>query len=108
MKKNLIAVKILSTILMICAIGLELWNIYALKNQLQRPLNSIPIFGSIFWIERVAVTVHFIEAIIAAFKANSKDKIWYKYGVYTFFVGTIGLMEIFDEKNELIQRIASK
>lgn len=94
MKKNLFAIKTISTVLMIGALSLELWNIYAVLNQLQIPASIKPIF----WIERVAVAVHFIEAIIAAFNAGSKDKIWYKYGVYTFFVGTIGLMELFGEE----------
>ncbi len=94
MKKNLFAIKIASTVLMIGAVGLELWNIYAGLNDVQIPSSIIPIF----WIERVAVAVHFVEAIIAAFKAGSKDKIWYKYGVYTFFVGTIGLVELFNEE----------
>jgi hypothetical protein len=94
MKKNLFAIKTISTILMIGAILLELWNIYAVLNQLQIPSSIKPIF----WIERVAVGAHLIEAIIAAFNAGSKDKIWYKYGVYTFFVGTIGLMELFREE----------
>ncbi len=80
---------------MITAIGLELWNIYAVINKLEIP----SIINPIFWIGRVAVTAHFIEAIIAAFKAGSKEKIWYKYSVYTFFVGTIGLMELFDQDN---------
>lgn len=79
---------------MTCAMGLELWNIYALSNKVEIPSIMIPIF----WIERIAVTAHLIEAIIAAFKAGSKDKIWYKYGVYTFFVGTIGLYELFNEE----------
>ena len=96
MKKNLFAIKILSIVLMIGAIGLELGNIYAVLNHLIIPSNIKPLF----WIERVAVAVHLVEAIIAAFKAGSQDKIWYKYGVYTFFVGTVGLMELFDrEKN---------
>lgn len=93
MKKNL-AIKTISTVLMMGAILLELWNIYALSNQLQIPSSIKPIF----WIERVAVAVHLIEAIIAAFNAGSKKKTWYKYGVYTFFVGTIGLMELFGEE----------
>ncbi|MEO1428683.1 MAG: hypothetical protein AAFV71_06355 [Cyanobacteria bacterium J06633_8] len=94
MKNNLFAIKILSTILMIGAMGLEIWNIYAITHQLQIPSNIKPIF----WIERVAVVAHLFEAVIAAFKASSKDKIWYKYGIYTFFVGTIGLMELFQEE----------
>lgn len=96
MKKNLFAIKIISTVLMTGAIGLELWNIYAVTHQLQIPSSIKPIF----WIERVVVGAHLIEAIIAAFNAGSKDKIWYKYSVYTFFVGTIGLMELFDEENK--------
>ncbi|MGB3638436.1 MAG: hypothetical protein WBA39_12805 [Rivularia sp. (in: cyanobacteria)] len=94
MKKNLFAIKIISTVLMIGAILLELWNIYAIQNNLIIPSSIKPIF----WIERVAVAAHLVEAIIAAFKAGSKDKIWYKYSVYTFFVGTIGLMELFDKE----------
>ena len=79
---------------MTCAIGLEIWNIYAIINQFEIPSNIKPIF----WIERVAVAAHLIEAIIAAFNAGSKDKVWYKYSIYTFFVGTIGLMELFREE----------
>lgn len=94
MKNNLFAIKILSTVLMIGAILLELWNIYAIQNNLIIPSNIKPIF----WIERIAVVTHFVEAIIAAFKAGSKQKIWYQYGIYTFFVGTIGLMELFGEQ----------
>ncbi|WP_414619341.1 hypothetical protein [Calothrix sp. CCY 0018] len=94
MKKNLFAIKIISTVLMIGAILLELWNIYAIQNNLIIPSSIKPIF----WIERVAVAAHLVEAIIAAFNASSKDKIWYKYSVYTFFVGTIGLMELFREE----------
>ncbi len=92
--KNLFAIKIASTVLMTCAIGLEIWNIYAIINQFEIPSNIKPIF----WIERVAVAAHLIEAIIAAFNAGSKDKVWYKYSIYTFFVGTIGLMELFREE----------
>lgn len=94
MKKNLFAIKIISTVLMTGAIGLELWNIYAVTHQLSIPSSIKPIF----WIERVAVAAHLIEAIIAAFNAGYKEKNWYKYGIYTFFVGTIGLMELFREQ----------
>ncbi|MEL6459360.1 MAG: hypothetical protein AAFQ91_14035 [Cyanobacteria bacterium J06621_15] len=92
---NLFAIKIASIVLMTGAILLELWNIYAVLSQIEIPRNIKPIF----WIERVAVAAHLVEAIIAAFNAGSKDKVWYKYGVYTFFVGTIGLMELFREED---------
>jgi hypothetical protein len=44
----------------------------------------------------VALSAHFLESIIAAYYAPSKDKIAFQYAVYTFFVGTVGLIELFD------------
>ena len=91
-----IFVKILSTILITSAIGLESWNIYAVitNNNLPSSLNPI------FWIERFAITSHFIESIIAAFYAPSRKKMPMKYATYTFFVGTIGLLELFAQEND--------
>ncbi|MCC5615760.1 hypothetical protein LC605_11905 [Nostoc sp. CHAB 5836] len=89
-------VKIISTLLITSAIGLESWNIYAVltNNNLPSSLNPI------FWIERFAITSHFIESIIAAFYAPSRNKMPIQYATYTFFVGTIGLLELFDQKND--------
>jgi len=42
------------------------------------------------------MTCHFIEAIVAAFYAPSRKKMPIRYATYTFFVGTIGLLELFD------------
>jgi hypothetical protein len=89
-------VKVISTLLITSAIGLESWNIYAVltNNNLPSSLNPI------FWIERFAITSHFIESIIAAFYAPSKNKRPIQYATYTFFVGTIGLLELFDQEND--------
>lgn len=95
--KNILSfVKIISTVLITSAIGLESWNIYAVITDSYVPSSLNPIF----WIERFAITSHFIEGIIAAFYAPSRKKMPIKYATYTFFVGTIGLLELFDREND--------
>lgn len=88
-------VKIISIIFITGAIGLELWNIFAVINNIQVPSSLNVMLG----IGRLAITVHFIEAVIAAFYALSKNKMAMKFGVYTFFVGTVGLLELFQEES---------
>ncbi|MBO3462818.1 hypothetical protein [Aetokthonos hydrillicola] len=94
-KKIFPLVKIISTLLITGALGLELWNIYAVMNEVEVPSYLHPIFC----LERFAVIAHFIEGVIALVYAPSKGKIPLKYGTYTFFVGTIGLLELFDDMN---------
>ncbi|OUL25739.1 hypothetical protein BV372_27680 [Nostoc sp. T09] len=89
-------IKVISTVLIASAIGLELWNVYAVTNNIQVPSSLNPIF----WIERFAVSCHLIEAVIAAFYAPSRKKMPIQYATYTFFVGTVGLLELFDKKDE--------
>ncbi len=89
-------IKIISTVLIASAIGLELWNIYAVTNNIQIPSSLNPIF----WIERFAVSCHLVEAVIAAFYAPSKNKMPIQYATYTFFVGTVGLLELFDKEDK--------
>lgn len=63
-------IKVISTILISTAIGLELWNIYAVVTN-----SNIPsILNPIFWVERFAVSCHLLEGIIAAFYAPSKKR----------------------------------
>jgi hypothetical protein len=95
-KKIYTFVKIISTVLITSAIGLESWNIYALITNTNVPSSLNPIF----WIERFAMMSHFIESIIAAFYAPSRKKMPIKYAAYTFFVGTIGLLELFDRQDD--------
>lgn len=89
-------IKVISTVLITSAIGLELWNIYAVINNIQVPSSLNPIF----WIERFAVSCHLVEAVIAAFYAPSKSKMPIQYATYTFFVGTVGLLELFNKENK--------
>ncbi|MBP5973227.1 hypothetical protein HW132_10900 [Brasilonema sp. CT11] len=89
-------VKVLSTVLITSAIGLELWNIYAVLTNTKVPSSLNPVF----WIERFAVTIHFLEGVVAAFFAPSRKKTPLQYGIYTFFVGTIGLLELFQKEDD--------
>ncbi|MBE9104046.1 hypothetical protein IQ229_03535 [Nostoc cf. edaphicum LEGE 07299] len=95
-KKIYTFIKIISTVLITGAIGLESWNIYAVITNINVPSSLNPIF----WIERFAIMSNFIESIIAAFYAPSRQKIPIKYATYTFFVGTIGLLELFGQQDE--------
>lgn len=83
--------KIVSVILIASAISLELWNIYLVLNNSHIPSILNPILG----IERLAIAIHLVEGIIAAYYAASREENPIKYGTYTFFVGTIGLVELF-------------
>lgn len=86
-------IKVISVILITSAIGLELWNIYALITS-----STIPsILHPVFWLERFALGSHLIEGLIAASFAPSRKKMPLQYGTYTFFVGTVGLLELFDK-----------
>ena len=85
-KNNLFPVlKVISTGLIISAIALELANI-----QTQLP-NS---FTPVLLLAHFALSAHLAEAVIAAVYAPSKNQLPIKYGAYTFFVGTIGLLEL--------------
>ncbi len=95
-KKIFNAIKVISTSLISGAIALELWNIYALFSDLSVPT----ILEPVFWLGRIAVTIHLVEAIIAAAYAPSRQKTPIVYGTYTFFVGTVGLLELFDQEDE--------
>nr|WP_322696113.1 hypothetical protein [Nostoc sp. DedSLP03] len=95
-KKIYLFIKIISTALITSAIGLESWNIYAGITNIHVPSSLNPIF----WIERFAMICHFIESIIAAFYAPSRQKMPIKYATYTFFVGTIGLLELFGQQDD--------
>ncbi len=86
-------IKIISTVLMISAIVWELGNIYALSNHYPIPQS----LQAIYWVERPALAIHLIEGAIAAIYSISKGKNPFIYGIYTFFVGTIALWELFQQ-----------
>lgn len=93
--KMLVFIKKISIVVMTLAIILQLWNVYIVINNKQI-LNNLNI---IFWIGRTAITIHFLEAVIATIYAPTKNKIPLQYGIYTFFVGTIGLLELFNQED---------
>lgn len=89
-------IKVISTILITSAISLELWNLYAVLTHNQIPSSLNPIV----WLERFAITAHLVEAAIAGWYAPTKNQIPIKYATYTFFVGTVGLLELFAKEEE--------
>ncbi|MCF4970051.1 hypothetical protein CV014_24510 [Nostoc sp. CMAA1605] len=93
--KMVFPIKLISVFLITSAIVLEIWNIYTPFNN-ETTSNSLNI---VFWIGRFALFSHFLEAIIATFYANSRNRIPLQYGIYTFFVGTIGLLELFRKED---------
>jgi hypothetical protein len=84
-------IKYLSTVLIMGAIGLELWRLYFAFHHLPIPSFLSPLL----WLGRFALVAHFIEGVIATVYASRKQKAPIRYGIYTFFVGTIALSELF-------------
>ncbi|MEC4983729.1 MAG: hypothetical protein SAJ37_02280 [Oscillatoria sp. PMC 1068.18] len=80
------AIKIVSIGLITGAIGLELYDFgaFMLNFEVINFLKPIILFA------RIALIAHLIEAIIAWYKKQS-----IRAGFYTFFVGTVGLLEVF-------------
>lgn len=85
-------IKVISTVAIASALGLEAWNLslYLQDRSLPSSLNSL------FWLASIALIIHAIEGAIAAVKASSRKINPLTYGVYTFFVGFIGLKELSD------------
>ncbi len=88
-------IKIASVSLITAALGLEIWNLYLhLNNEvLSEKLNPA------LWLATVALIGHGIEGLIAGFNASSRAKNPFTYGIYTFFVGFVGLQELFDKSS---------
>ena len=85
-------IKIVSTIVITAALGLLGGSLY-LRLQGRALPDSLNAF---FWLGNLALTAHAIQAAIAAFKAISRDRNPWSYGIYTFFVGSVGLQELLD------------
>ena len=84
------SIKIVSTLAMISALGLEAANLYLHLQGKSLPSNLSPLF----WLGSVALIAHAVEGLIAASQARSHDKNPLRYGIYTFFVGFVGLQEL--------------
>ena len=86
------AIKILSPILMLGMIGLESWHLSTVFSSLAFPTVLIPVLQ---W-GRLPVIAHLVEALIAIAVAVRRGKAPIAAGVYTFFVGTVGLLEVLE------------
>ncbi len=95
--QGLAAIKVVSSLLMLSALGLELWNLETVlaRGHLPSGINWI------FVIERFAVSAHLLEATIAAIFASSRGEKPLPFAIYTFFVGTVGLWELFTPNHPL-------
>jgi hypothetical protein len=87
-------IKIVSPIAIIGAIILEIELVYLYLNQV-KIANFLTI---IMIIASFALVIHFMEGIIASFLATRKGLNPWKYGIYTFLVGTVGLFELWKQK----------
>lgn len=86
-------IKIFSTVAITGALGLLGGDLY-----LQLQGRTLPdSLNAFFWLGNLALTAHAIQAAISAFKAISRDRNPWSDGIYTFFVGTIGLRELLDD-----------
>jgi type III secretory pathway component EscS len=89
-------IKVISIVAIATAIGLEIWNIQALTTNNHLPI----ILNLVLIIAHLALSAHFVEGIIAACYAPGKNH-QPQYGIYTFFVGTIGLLELFENHSQI-------
>jgi hypothetical protein len=83
-------IKALSTGLIVAALGLELGTLiaYCIGIELFTGL------AVICWVGRIALVIHVMEGAIAAVNATLRQRSALRYGIYTFFVGTVGLLEL--------------
>ncbi|WP_353929672.1 hypothetical protein WJM97_15330 [Okeanomitos corallinicola TIOX110] len=88
-------IKFIAIPLITGGIGLEIWNIQTLTNNSQLP----SLLNPILILVHIALAAHFIEAIIAAIYAPKKNQHPIKYAIYTFFVGTVGLLELWENND---------
>jgi S-adenosylmethionine:tRNA-ribosyltransferase-isomerase (queuine synthetase) len=94
-KKIFPVIKVISILVISSAVILEIWDIQALITNSHLPNSLHPVL----LIARFALSAHFAEAIIAAYYAPSKNQMPIKYGTYTFFVGTVGLLELWENND---------
>jgi hypothetical protein len=87
-------IKIASSLVITGALGLLGWNLLLHSQGESLPPN----LTSLFWLGNFILVAHGVEGAIAAFTAPSHHKNPLLYGVYTFFVGFVGLQELGKEQ----------
>ena len=88
------SIKVISTFAISGALGLEIWNLYLHMEHKSLPSN----LHALLWLASVALIAHAVEGVIAGSKASSYAVNPFTYGVYTFFVGFVGLQELQDRQ----------
>lgn len=88
-------IKLVSTIAIIGALGLTLTNIYLQLQDKSLPDN----LNGLLWLAAIALIAHLIEGAIAMVKIDSGDRNPLAFGIYTFFVGYVGLKELSDSRS---------
>lgn len=86
-------IKIISTFLMIAALILVLYS-------LKYPIES-PIFSTMRILAIFALTIHLMEGIAGGIIAYTQGLNPLKYGIYTFFTGTLALWEMWVNRAEI-------
>jgi hypothetical protein len=94
-------IKVTSIVLISGAIGLEVWHLSMLSTSDE----TLDFLTPIYWIGRLGMAAHVIEAIIAVLYAASRGKDPLRYSLYTFFVGTVGLVELFEQTSVAPQTV---
>lgn len=91
-RKFLIFIKVLSTVLITGAIALDSWIVAR-----DFPFPELPhFFLLLFWFTVFALGSHLIEGIIGAIVAFRRKENAIAAGVYIFFTGTVGLLEVLE------------
>jgi hypothetical protein len=88
-------IKIASTLVITSALGLLGWNLWLHSQGESLPPN----LTSLFWLGSFVLVAHGVEGAIAASTAPSHQQNPLFYGVYTFFVGFVGLQELAKEQD---------
>ena len=83
-------IKVISSLVITVALSLVGWNLSLNLHGEPFPANLSPLL----WLGSLALFAHGVEGLIAAFQARSQAKNPLAYGVYTFFVGFVGLQEL--------------
>jgi hypothetical protein len=89
-------IKIASSLVITSALGLLGWNLFLHLQGASLPPN----LTFLFRLGSFILVAHGVEGAIAAFKApayNQKPLFW---GVYTFFVGFVGLQELVSQESD--------
>ena len=86
------SIEVISSLAISSALGLEGWNLYLHLQDKSLPAN----LTALSWLAIAALIAHGVEGAIAASKARAYNFNPLLYGIYTFFVGYVGLQKLKD------------